>query len=97
MIARVTYPRCHQSGKNPNSAQCYNDYAPGGGYQYCNLNFNLAGTILERLSGERFDRVCETLRPLDPLVSMAVIVSTSSINRGFIDDLMSTTAIPPGW
>jgi len=35
--------------------KCYNSYAPGEGYQYCNLNFNMAGTILERLTGERFD------------------------------------------
>lgn len=35
--------------------KCYNMYAPGDGYQYCNLNFNMAGTILERLTGERFD------------------------------------------
>lgn len=52
--------------KNPNSAKCYNDYAPGGGYQYCNLNFNLAGTILERLSGERFDQYVKH-HVLDPL------------------------------
>ena len=24
--------------KNPNWAKCYNDYEPGKGYQYCNLN-----------------------------------------------------------
>lgn len=35
--------------------QCYNDYQPGSGYQYCNLNFNLVGAIIERISGERFD------------------------------------------
>ncbi len=34
---------------------CFNDYEPGNGYEYCNLNLNLAGAILERLSGERFD------------------------------------------
>ncbi|NCW87328.1 MAG: class A beta-lactamase-related serine hydrolase [Chitinophagia bacterium] len=38
-----------------NYQKCYNTYAPGEGYQYCNLNFNMAGTILERLTGERFD------------------------------------------
>ncbi|MCF3111273.1 beta-lactamase family protein [Niabella sp. CC-SYL272] len=42
--------------KNPNWAQCYNDYKPGEGYQYCNLNFNLAGSILEKFSGEQFDQ-----------------------------------------
>jgi len=40
---------------NNNYQKCYNTYAPGEGYQYCNLNFNMAGTILERLTGERFD------------------------------------------
>ena len=40
---------------NPDWTKCYNDYAPGEGYEYCNLNLNLAGTFLERLSGERFD------------------------------------------
>ncbi len=42
--------------KNPNWAKCYNDYEPGKGYQYCNLNFNMVGTIIERTSGERFDQ-----------------------------------------
>jgi len=37
-------------------AQCYNEYEPACGYEYCNLNLNLAGTILERISGERFDQ-----------------------------------------
>lgn len=42
--------------KNANWQKCYNDYAPGDQYQYCNFNFNLAGAILEKYSGERFDR-----------------------------------------
>ncbi len=42
--------------KNPDAAKCYNDYAPGQDYQYCNLNFTLAGTIVERVSGQRFDQ-----------------------------------------
>src|SRR3546814_241981 len=42
--------------KNPDWEKAYNDYAPGTDYQYCNLNFNLAGSILEKYSGERFDR-----------------------------------------
>ena len=52
---------------NPDYAKCYNDYEPGsGGYEYCNLNLNMAGTILERVSGERFDQyvVNHVLRPL---------------------------------
>ncbi len=41
--------------KNPNWAKCYNNYAPDSGYMYCNLNYNMAGTIIEKISGERFD------------------------------------------
>jgi CubicO group peptidase (beta-lactamase class C family) len=52
--------------KNPNWAKCYNDYAPGKGYQYCNLNYNMVGTIIEKLSGERFDRYVKH-HILDPL------------------------------
>jgi len=52
--------------KNPNYAKCYNNYEPGKGYEYCNLNLNLSGTFLEKLSGERFDQyvVKHILRPL---------------------------------
>ena len=42
--------------KNPNWSKCYNNYAPGSGYEYCNLNYNIVGTIIERISGERFDK-----------------------------------------
>jgi CubicO group peptidase (beta-lactamase class C family) len=52
---------------NTSAGNCYNDYAPGSGeYEYCNLNLNLAGTILERVTGERFDQyvVNHVLRPL---------------------------------
>ncbi|ULQ55986.1 beta-lactamase family protein [Flavihumibacter rivuli] len=52
--------------KNPNWAKCYNDYAPGNGYQYCNLNFNMVGTIIEKFSGERFDQYVKH-HILDPL------------------------------
>lgn len=44
---------------NPNKgadwAKCYNDYEPGKGYQYCNLNYNMVGAVIETKSGERFD------------------------------------------
>jgi CubicO group peptidase (beta-lactamase class C family) len=53
-------------GKNPNWAKCYNTYAPDSGYMYCNLNFNLAGAILEKTSGERFDQYVKH-HILDPL------------------------------
>lgn len=53
--------------KNSEWANAYNDYAPGTGYEYCNLNFNLAGAILEKHSGERFDRYVRKhiLEPLE--------------------------------
>lgn len=42
------------------------DMRPGGYYFYCNLNFGLLGTMIERLSGERFDdyMVKHVLAPL---------------------------------
>lgn len=52
--------------KNAGYAKCYNSYEPGKGYQYCNLNFNMAGTVLEKLSGERFDQYVKH-HILDPL------------------------------
>lgn len=52
--------------KNPNWQKCYNDYEPGKGYQYCNLNFNMVGTIIEKISGERFDQYVKH-HILDPL------------------------------
>ncbi|WP_316811820.1 serine hydrolase domain-containing protein [Pedobacter heparinus] len=42
--------------KNVNSAKCYNDYEPGKGYRYCNLNYNMVGAVIEKISGERFDQ-----------------------------------------
>jgi CubicO group peptidase (beta-lactamase class C family) len=41
--------------KSDNWFKCYNNYEPGKGYNYCNLNFNMIGTIIEKISGERFD------------------------------------------
>lgn len=41
--------------QNPDWAKSFNAYEPGKGWQYCNLNFNMIGTIIERVSGERFD------------------------------------------
>lgn len=52
--------------ENEDWAKCYNDYAPGRGYQYCNLNYNMVGAVIEKLSGERFDTYVanHVLRPL---------------------------------
>lgn len=52
--------------KNPDWAKCYNNYEPNKGYMYCNLNFNIIGTIIEKISGERFDQYVKH-NILDPL------------------------------
>ncbi|MGO3192706.1 MAG: serine hydrolase domain-containing protein [Sphingobacterium sp.] len=41
--------------KNPDWAKSYNDYRPGEGYEYCNLNFNMVGSVLEQKTGVRID------------------------------------------
>lgn len=52
--------------KSTNWYKCYNNYEPGKGYNYCNLNFNMIGTIIEKISGERFDSYIQK-HILDPL------------------------------
>ena len=52
--------------KNPNWAKSYSAYEPGKGYAYCNLNFNMIGAIIEKVSGERFDQYVKK-HVLDPL------------------------------
>jgi len=41
--------------KNPNWEKCYTDKQPGTGYLYCNLNFNMVGAVIERVTGQRYD------------------------------------------
>ncbi len=41
--------------KNPGYARAYHSYAPGTQYDYCNLGFNILGSLVEKLSGVRFD------------------------------------------
>jgi len=41
--------------KNPNWEKCYTDKQPGTAYLYCNLNFNMAGAVIERITGQRYD------------------------------------------
>jgi CubicO group peptidase (beta-lactamase class C family) len=43
-----------------------NNAAPGEYFTYCNLNWGVIGTIMERVTGERFDRLMKRLL-LDPL------------------------------
>ncbi len=52
--------------KNKDWKQSYNSYAPGQGYEYCNLNFNMVGAVLERLTQVRFDNYIKQ-QILDPL------------------------------
>ncbi len=52
--------------KNAEWAKCFNDYEPGKDYQYCNLNYNMVGTLIEKTSGERFDQYVKH-HILDPL------------------------------
>jgi CubicO group peptidase (beta-lactamase class C family) len=52
--------------KGANWANSYNDYEPGKGYEYCNLNFNMVGAVIEKKSGERFDQYVKK-HILDPL------------------------------
>lgn len=40
--------------------ESYFDYKPGEGYNYSNMGLNLAGTILEKVSGVRFDDYVRT-------------------------------------
>ncbi len=58
---------CINPEKNANWKNCYNNYQPGHGYEYCNLNFNLLGIVIEKISGERFDQYVENhiMKPLD--------------------------------
>lgn len=52
--------------RNPDYSKCYNDYEPDSKWQYCNLNYNMVGAVIERISGERFDRYVKK-HILDPL------------------------------
>ena len=52
--------------KNDTWQKSYSNYAPGTDYRYCNLNFNMLGAIIERITGERFDLYIKK-HVLDPL------------------------------
>lgn len=51
---------------SPTWEKAWNDYEPGSKYQYCNLGYNTLGAILEKVSGERFDKYIANhiLKPL---------------------------------
>ncbi len=46
--------------------KAWNSYAPGSKYQYCNLGYNTLGAVVEKVSGERFDKYVSDhiLKPL---------------------------------
>lgn len=52
--------------KNEAWKDSYNKYTPGKGYEYCNLNFNMLGAVLELLTQQRFDLYIkqQILKPL---------------------------------
>ena len=60
--------------------KAWNDYAPGSKYQYCNLGYNTLGAILEKVSGERFDKYIENhiIKPLDLYASHNVMALDST-------------------
>lgn len=52
--------------ENQDWAKSYSNNEPGSTYSYCNLNYNLAGAVVERLTNTRFDQYInkEILSPL---------------------------------
>jgi len=45
-------------GGNFYTKDMWKSYKPAGGYVYCNCGYGLLGTIIEKVSGERFDIYC---------------------------------------
>lgn len=52
--------------KNNQYEKNFNQYEPGTAYQYCNLNYNMVGAVVERYSGKRYDTYIKE-NILDPL------------------------------
>jgi CubicO group peptidase (beta-lactamase class C family) len=52
--------------RNPDWMKCYNRYPPDSLYEYCNLNYNIIGAVIERKTGVRFDQYVKK-NVLDPL------------------------------
>lgn len=42
--------------ETPKYYLCYNNYPPGEGYTYCNLNYELLGAVIEKVTYKRFDK-----------------------------------------
>jgi len=69
---------------NPDHAKCWNEYEPGSKYEYCNLGFNTIGTIIERISGVRFDKYVRE-----------VVINPLNLTASFnVDDLPGVTFVP---
>ncbi len=70
--SKVAYTRSLDGTIIPGTAEpdtiacCYSSHKPGTHYQYSNRGINLAGAIIEKVSGERFDNYVlnHILRPL---------------------------------
>ena len=67
--------------KNKSWEKSYNDYEPGTSYQYCNLNFNMAGAVLERLTNIRFDKYIHQQ-----------IIAPLKLNAGYNIDALDSSA-----
>ena len=65
---------------NGDCADAYLDYEPGTGYRYSNLGLNLAGTIVEKVSGVRFDEYVRK-NIIEPL----------GLNGGFNPDMLDAS------
>ncbi len=65
---------------NGDCANGYLEYEPGTGYRYSNLGLNLAGTIVEKVSGVRFDEYVRK-NIIEPL----------GLNGGFNPDMLDSS------
>ncbi len=70
--------------KGADFSKSYNAYAPGEGYQYCNLNYNMVGGVIERITGKRYDTYIQE-NILGPL----------GIYGGYDVDLLDSTRFVP--
>jgi CubicO group peptidase (beta-lactamase class C family) len=82
--------------KGAGYTKCYNDYKPGTKYQYCNLDYNMTGTVIERISRERFDNYVRNhvLKPLN-LYGGYCVDSLDSNRFATIYDYDSTKKLVP--
>ncbi|MBQ0025620.1 MAG: beta-lactamase family protein [Bacteroidales bacterium] len=64
----------------PDFASSFTEYQPGTNFNYCDLNFNILATFVEKLSGERFDEYVRwhILEPMGITGSFCV----DSLDRG---------------